>query len=307
MLVLEGHVGKVHTLAFSPDGRALASVGGRSPVVWLWDLGERKPRAQLRHPRRVVCVAFAPAGRPLLATGDTRGCVTFWHPDRGRQVAEQYDPVAPWEFAPPSPGFRLAFSRDGRQLASNLRASLSWADRTDITLWAAGASGRQARATRLTSGTSCLAFSPDGEILATGSFDRTVRLHRLTPWTTLYTMQHGSHVHFLAFSPDGKTLASASPDGLIKVWGAETGRKRTTLKGQARPLHAIAYSPEGRTLASAAGDGTVCLWDVSSGRSRVAFDWGVGAVHAVAFAPDGMRAAAGGEGKIVVWDIDWDV
>jgi WD40 repeat protein len=111
-----------------------------------------------------------------------------------------------------------------------------------------------------------------------------------------------------AYSPDGATLATASPDGLVRVWDAETGRQRLHLKRRAKPLHAITYSPDGRTIAGASGTGTVTLWDVRTGRSREAFDWGIGAVRSVAFAPDGMRAAAGGDGVVAVWDIDdWGV
>jgi WD40 repeat protein len=115
---------------------------------------------------------------------------------------------------------------------------------------------------------------------------------------------HGGKVHYLAYDPTGRTLAAAAVGGLVKVWEADTGKKRSTLKGQARFVHAVCYSPDGRTLATAAGDGSVRFWDVGTCRQLRAFDWGVGPVESVTFAPDGMRAAAGGARDIIVWDID---
>src|SRR5262249_31387991 len=98
--------------------------------------------------------------------------------------------------------------------------------------------------------TSCLTFSPDAQWLATGSFDRTVHLHQLQG-DELWVLTQGKKVHYLAFSPDGRTIAAGSPGGLVKIWDATTGSKRSTLKGQASPLHALCYSPDGRVVATA--------------------------------------------------------
>jgi WD40 repeat protein len=324
MLILDGHVGKVHALAFSPDGLTLAAVSGRSFVVWLWDLEERKKRAELRgHEARVVSLAFAPAGDTTLATADSAGNVRLWDgegrlADTGLKLSADHQLPCVVCFAPD--GRRLACTRTREALASG----------AGVTLWDIGAGEPKAYHTGHAQAVSCLAFAPDGRILATGGFDRKLHLldataprqrtaPRQTAWwhsspaaraglelPLLYAMAQERKVHFLAFSPNGTTLASASTDGLIKLWDVHTGRRRASLRGQGAPLHALAFSPDGSTLASAGGAGTVHFWDVASASDRHAFDWGVGQAHSVAFAPDGMRAAAGGDGRIVVWDVDWD-
>jgi WD40 repeat protein len=294
MLILEGHRGKVHSLAFAPDGRTLASAAGRSRAVQLWDLEAGKVRTELGgHTHRVVALACAAHPKPVLASGDSSGRIKLRRPDDGKPAARDIEQAhVPWVG-----DLRLAFTPDGETLALCGRP-------VGVAVWAPWGERRGRWHDTGQGYVSCLAFSPDGRTLATGSHDWSVKLWALPGIKPAGGLCHGRTVHHLTFSPDGRTLASAGMNGLVKLWDAETGRKRTTLKGQSRELHGICYSPDGRTLATAAGDGAVRFWDVETGKCRRAFDWGVGACHSVAFAPDGLRAAAAGEGRIVVWDID---
>jgi WD40 repeat protein len=312
MLILEGHRGKVHTLAFSADGRTLASVAGRSSVIWLWDLESHQRRGELRgHTHRVVSLAFAPhdADGQTLASADSAGNVWLWD----AADATEREQVLTLPVGGPSQPVRIAFSPNGSILAgtsgNNQRVpgrywfTLSWG----VILWRADKGRVEQGPSGHTEPVSCLAFAPVGKTLATGSFDRSVKLWDFPGKAERFTLDHAAKVHFLAFTPDGSTLASASPTGLVKLWDLATGRKRTTLQGQGKFLHAVCYSPDGRALATASGDGTVRLWDVATGQVRSALDFRIGEAHAVAFAPDGMRAAVGGEGQIIIWDIDdWD-
>jgi WD40 repeat protein len=147
-----------------------------------------------------------------------------------------------------------------------------------------------------------LAFGPDGQALAVG-WDRGTDLWDVPQRKVRRQLVQSSPVRALAWSPDGRTLASSARQ-VVTLWDAAAGRTRAMLSEHERMVNGLAFSPEGRTLASASSDGTVRLWDAASGRQCAAFNWQIGQVYAVAIAPDAMRAAAGGEADIVVWDLD---
>lgn len=116
--------------------------------------------------------------------------------------------------------------------------------------------------------------------------------------------QRAREVRQLAYSPDGRTLAATVGWGAA-LWDIAREQELVTLQGKhGGMVWSLAFAPDGRTLMTAGNDGTVKVWDVATGRERAAFDWGIGRVWAAAFAADGMRAAAGGDADIVVWDVD---
>src|SRR5262249_8993121 len=122
MLLLEGHKGTVHTLAFSPDGQTLASVAGHANVIWLWDLARGRPSTGGEHARRVVALAFAPDGGTL-ACADSAGNVTLW--DLTSRKERSLGGVTQALYLP----CRLAYSPDGRLLAATGVPS-DWVSRT---------------------------------------------------------------------------------------------------------------------------------------------------------------------------------
>jgi WD40 repeat protein len=142
----------------------------------------------------------------------------------------------------------------------------------------------------------CLAFSPNGRFLASGSWDRTARLWRLGPpgkgraprtaRPTATLRGHASPLDHLAFSPDGQTLATTSWDKTVRLWDVTTGRELATLEGHASGTAEVAFSPDGRTLASSSWDGVVKLWNLATHQEVITLR-GHETSAILAFSPDG--------------------
>ncbi|MEH2283603.1 MAG: P83/100 family protein, partial [Nostoc sp.] len=106
-----------------------------------------------------------------------------------------------------------------------------------------------------------VAFSPDGQTIASASLDKTVKLWNLKGQELQTLKGHSSSVNSVAFSPDGQTIASASSDNTVKLWNLK-GQELQTLKGHSSSVNSVAFSPDGQTIASASSDNTVKLWNL---------------------------------------------
>ncbi|MFO0877538.1 MAG: WD40 repeat domain-containing protein [Gemmataceae bacterium] len=314
MLLLDEPAGQpVVALAFSADGQRLASVARRSHLIRIWNLATHELEFTLTgNTGRVVAIAFAPSGE-YFASASFAGALWLWECDLTRTswrgAMAHHWPRSPGVHAPG----QLAFSPDSSILASTqCRLPLQRGPRryapatlTQIALVEPVTAQVRWLETGHTEDVSSVAFSPDGTTVATGSFDRTVRLHQLGKRARSVMNLH-EKVHFLTFAGDGLSIAAASARGLVRVFDTLSTGERLHLFAEESPLHALCFSPDGRTLASAAGQqqGVVSFWEVQTGSRMSSFDWNIGEIHSMAFAPDGMRACAGGDGKIMVWDID---
>src|SRR5512144_1170233 len=128
-------------------------------------------------------------------------------------------------------------------------------------LIAGGALAARALANRWLWGVWAVAFSPDGQRLATASADKTARIWSVTTGAQLLTLTHSDAVSSVAFSPDGQRLATASSDKTARIWNAVTGQPQLEIHHD-EPVWAVAFSPDGQRLATAGTDKTVRVVDV---------------------------------------------
>ena len=305
-----GHTHGVWAVAFAPDGLTLGS-GGVDRFVRLWDIETGRMLKSLRgHTHDIRAIVFTPDGQTL-ATGSEDRTIRMWNPKTGEPT-------------------KLLFTRYDHNITS---LSLS----PDGLMLARGSHNKDIKIWEVTTGTElmtllgkdqydhhwtpCVAFSPDGLHLASGSDIGEERvLHNghwrevidddTTEFRGFFVEDEGGFqkpmeywIGAMTFTPDGKTLITGSRDTTIKFFEMPQVSEIRTVRGHSGWVRSLAVSPDGKVLMSASDDQTIKLWDLATGRLFRTLKGHTGAVRCAVFSPDGLRlASASWDRTVKLWE-----
>ena len=338
---LRGHESEIWDVGFASDGLHVASVGFHNGEVRFWDSGRAPESIELRtNPLDDVSLpthglAFDGDGRVLFAA-QAAGTIDAWDLSRNARlfcIESKIGNGRGWVainsnssilatlndqrsivLRNPADGAEIrtldssegsqsfTFSPDGRFLVGG-----SYKVNT-IRLWEVGTGRLVGVLDGHEKPVECLAFSPDGAKLASGSYDTTVRIWDFAARKALLVYRrHAAPIATVAFHPDGQTIASASIDsrlrGEVHLWGVQSAKDLITLRGLASFARRVSFLSDGKRLVALGDDGVLKLWDTVSGQEALSV-----AAHSrnglgLAVSSDGQRlATSGAEWTIRVWD-----
>jgi WD40 repeat protein len=301
--VLHGHTRTVVELAFSRDGRRLASYQ-KDGVVRLWDTGPGATLPVLRgHTSYVYPVAYTTDGR-LIATGAWEpkrhppgswdGRVRLWDAATGEAVADL-----------PQGGIvrALALSPDDKRL-------VTMGDETDgLRVWDVASCRHVATYKTAENRLWAIAYRPGGTHVAVLGPSHVIEVLDATTGERVATADAGARLEYwayrrgLAYSPDGRLLAGPYEGDQVGLWEADTYRLVGTLTGHEGTVESVAFNADGRLLVSGGADSLIKVWDVASRVCRLTLTGHADEVFAAVFHPDGSRIASGGRDRLVrLWD-----
>ncbi len=278
-VTLIGHKGWVYSLAFTADGKTLASASPYDGVK-LWDVTTGKELPDER-----------------------------WHAQELRLQVKLWDVTTGKELRSLEALGPVALTGNGKFLAT-------WWD-NKIMVWEGATGKRRATLTRketnalegLAAGEQCLVFTADGKTLASGHADQVIHLWDVAAGKEKTALRHRGALFALAFRPDGKGLASAAANPAklteeyeLKLWDTTTGKETIKLVSPA-PAICLAFTPDGKTLAAGCIDGAVRLWDAATGKEQACLKGHAGYVDCIAFAPDGKTLVSVGDRTVMGWDV----
>jgi WD40 repeat protein len=325
-IIYRGHSDNIFTVAWSPDGKYIAS-GSRDKTVRIWDAATVAPSINRGarfiegdslfiyrgHNKCVLSATWSPGHGAYIASGDTTGIVQVWDAFTGSSIVSYHGHT---RFVR-----SVAWSPDGRYIASGGDYGDSTAQvwqaftgkqiythdqqyRIFSVAWAPGLSGPSITRGPTDRGPTWIASS---------SFDGSVQVwqvpHGNSSEYKLFSYHaHSGPVYALSWSPDGAHIVSGGQDAILRIWNVArsesasgTGSVIRTYNSHTRPVKAVAWSPDGKHIASGGDDMTIQIWEAATARHVATYSGHTSWVRALDWSPDGNRIVSASGNTLHVW------
>ena len=307
----QGHADTIFSVAFSPDGKLIAS-GSRDQTVRLWDLQGNLIGQPFRGGYGSVdAVAFSPDGQMIVSGSNNDFTIRLWGLD-GNPIRQPLTEEVKIEEV--NHVTSVAFSSDGQTLVnSSSNRDIFTPSDVSIRLWDFQSIAMGCPFEGYEDSVCSVAFSPDSQIIVSGSLDHTIRLWTLQgkPIGSPFRGHEGT-VTSVAFSPDGQMIVSGSADFTVRLWDLQGKPIGSPLRGHDGVVTSVAFSPspDGQMIVSGSADFTVRLWDLQGNQIGLPLQGHDGVVTSVAFSPDGQMIFSRGNSSfdfvgstIYLWDL----
>lgn len=283
--LLTGDKYGISSISFSPDGKTLAG-GGADKIVYLWDFrtGKRK-QSFIGHIGDIFNVTFSYNGKTLASASIHE--TNLWDVNSGihKKMYNGYT----------NKRSTLWLNND-EMIHASAKETMTLLSDLMTREQKMGFGGHK-------KGVKSISFSPDGKTMASGSWDKTIRLWNLPKGVYKKTLKGDKKsINNMEFSADGKLLASASRDNTARVWDVEKGKLKRTFKRHASDVMHVALSPDGKTLASWGLDHILNIWDVETGKLKKSITAHIAPIGYIPFSSDGLMLASA-DGTVLFWDI----
>lgn len=295
---LHGHADLVYGIAFSPDGKKIASCSGDKTIkIWETDSG-KKVFTLKGHEGQISCIAFSPDGKKMVS-GSHDETIKIWETDSGKNMAT---------FAShKSRVYSVSFSPDSKKI-------ISGGDDKSIKIWDADSGKNIATLVGHTDSVLSASISLDGKKIVSGSGakDKSIKIWATGSGKNIATLKgHREAIISVSFSSDGKKIASASHDATIRIWDVRTKKMLQVLEGHTAKVSSCVFTPDGQILASKSDDNTVWLWRTDFWQTIAIVDepdigyW----APEMAFHPSKPILAAHGKKNSVIklWELDYNI